>query len=408
MWRIETERQELFDVNMMISMEVSASGSFTQEEIKESFHRAVAAFEILNTKIVMDDAGNAYYAENKAHQNHVSFSDKPLQTLIHEQERIRFQIENGEFLRLFASLNASGNNRFTFMLHHLGGDGKSLLYFIEAFFKSLNHEPAEFREIKLIHTDSLPADSKLPIFTRLFIHFFNRKWKKEKQVFTFEDMEKSFDQFWKSHKTTVEINTVPQAELRAALETCKQAKIGYTSYDIAGSIQNNPQKTDIGLAVDGREDRNRTMSNQATGISVQFRYDRRKTLTENAKRIHRLMRKKLNNNTYKYFILRFMAGLDPTLVDALNLESAGYFHSSATGKLADLLGFGSKKKDISITNLTAIDIPTEYGNLKIHEVTFVPPVVSYGKNIIGMITTDGKLIHTKHCYEKREQFQIEK
>ena len=44
MWRIETEQQELFDVNMMISMEVCASGSFTREEIKESFHRAVAAF----------------------------------------------------------------------------------------------------------------------------------------------------------------------------------------------------------------------------------------------------------------------------------------------------------------------------------------------------------------------------
>ena len=268
MWRIETERQELFDVNMMISMEVIASGTFTRENIKEAFHRAVAAFEILNTRIVIDSAGNAFYAENNNHQNRVSFSDKLLQTLINEQERIRFQIENGEYLRLFVSINESGNSRFTFMLHHLGGDGKSLLYFIEAFFKSLNYEPTEFREIKLINNDSLPADSELPIFAQLFIRYFNRKWRKEKQVFTFEDMEKSFSQFWESHETAVEISTIPQTELRAVLEECKQAGIGYTSYDIAGRIKNSPRKMDIGLAVDGREDHNRTMSNQATTVKA--------------------------------------------------------------------------------------------------------------------------------------------
>lgn len=95
------------------------------------------------------------------------------------------------------------------------------------------------------------------------------------------------------------------------------------------------------------------------------------------------MRKKLNNLKYKFFILHFMAALNPTLVDALNLEHADYFHSKTSGKLAKILGYSSKTKDLSITNLTKADIPIQYDNYKIDEITFVPPVVSYGKNIIS-------------------------
>ena len=46
MWKIETERADLFDVNMMISMEVKATGEFIQDEIVEAFNNAVKLFEI--------------------------------------------------------------------------------------------------------------------------------------------------------------------------------------------------------------------------------------------------------------------------------------------------------------------------------------------------------------------------
>lgn len=94
-----------------------------------------------------------------------------------------------------------------------------------------------------------------------------------------------------------------------------------------------------------------------------------------------------------------MATFDSTLVDAINLEHANYFHSKTSEKLAEMLGYGSKTKDLSVTNLTKADIPIQYGNYKIDEITFVPPVVSYGKNIIGMITTNDKLIVTTHYYD---------
>ena len=159
----------------------------------------------------------------------------------------------------------------------------------------------------------------------------------------------------------------------------------------------------MGLAVDARPDGNRTMSNQATGISVDYAYDKRKTLAENAVCIDKLMKAKLGKPVLKYFILQFMAAFEPPLIDAVNLEFAGTFHSKTSAKLAKLLGYGTNTKDYSITNLTKLDISTEYSgsiSLKIEDFVFVPPVVSYGKNIIGMVTANGRLCTVLHRYEE--------
>ena len=390
MWKIETERADLFDINMIITMEVKTIGSYTKEKINEAFNKVVKSFEILNTKIIIDKDGNAFYKENDLHNNTVTFTKNNLEELINEQEKIRFKLEDGEYLRLFVN-----QNTFTFMLHHLGGDGKSLLYFIENFFKAINNEEVEYKKIKLLTKDTMPKNSSLPLIIKLYANNFNKKWKKEKQIFTFEDLDKSFNLFWKNHKTKIEIETPKIDEI---LKECKKNNIGYTSYDIAQRLKETNTIQDVGLAVDARLDKNRTMSNQATGISIKYKYDKNKSLIDNAKIINKLIRKKLNNIKFKYFILNFMSLFDPTLIDAVNLNYTGYFKSKTSSILASILGYGNKTKDLSITNLTKADIKTEYGEYKIEEITFVPPVVSYGKNIVGLITTNDKLISTRHYY----------
>lgn len=399
MYKIETERGDLFDVNMMIAMQITVSGNATETELTTAFNNAVAAFEILNCKVVIDDNGDAFYDDCTSPKNSITFRDFELSELIREQEWIRFKIEDCEFLRCFVSLANSGEMKMCFLMHHLGGDGKSLCYFIEAFLKCLNGEKCDHRKIILLDRETLPKNVKLPFWAEWLVKSYNRKWLKERRVFGFDDMAKAYEKFWQTHSTTVRNEVTESGELQEKLKVCKANKIGFTSYTIAEMIQDIPSVQDVGLAVDGRQDGNRTMSNQATGISVRYKYDRSKTLVQNAAIIDRMMKKKLNNNSYKYFVLRFMSGFDPTLVDAVNLEFAGYFHSETSAKLVKLLGYGHNMKDISITNLTRLDIPTDYGNFKLTDLIFVPPVVSYGKNIIGMVTVGDRLNTTYHSYQ---------
>ena len=62
-YKIETERENLFDVNMVIAMRVRVEGKLLFEELEKAFNKAVAAYEILNSKVVIEDNGDAFYVD---------------------------------------------------------------------------------------------------------------------------------------------------------------------------------------------------------------------------------------------------------------------------------------------------------------------------------------------------------
>ena len=49
MYKIETERGDLFDVNIMIAMQVKVRGKAGEAELTEAFRTAAEAFEILKS-----------------------------------------------------------------------------------------------------------------------------------------------------------------------------------------------------------------------------------------------------------------------------------------------------------------------------------------------------------------------
>ena len=222
MYKIETERGELFDVNMMIAMQVKVFGKASETALAEAFREAVEAFEILNCKVFIDHKGDAFYDNCGEPMNRIIFRDFELEELIQEQERIRFRLEDGEFLRCFVSYEKANEMKLCFLMHHLGGDGKSLCYFIEAFMKSLSGEKCEYRRIQLLNNEALPNTSKLSFLAALVTKVYNRKWQKQRRVFGFDDMEAAYKSFWKSHKTTVK-NVVTESSVES-LKNAKQTR----------------------------------------------------------------------------------------------------------------------------------------------------------------------------------------
>ena len=392
-YRIDTERVDLFDVNIVITMRVSLGETVDFEEAKAAFLKACSLHEVLNSKVVIEDSGEAYYVDNDEPHNSISRTDLNLDELINENERKRFRIEEGEFIRCFVSPDG-----IVFMMHHLGGDGKSLVYFIETFMKCLAGQEAGFAPFRSLGLDDLPSDSKLPFYYDLLARSWNKKWKKERKVFTFDDMDKAYSGFWQDHKTRTELKQYSKEELASLVKGAKVAGVSLTAYLITDMIKDSDTPLDVGLAVDGRTDGNRSMGNQATGISVKCRYDRGKSFDDNARAVFKAMRKKLDDNRARYLVLQFMGLLDPTLKDSLNLVHAGYFQCGISRKVADLLGYGDDVKDISITNLTRADIPIEYGKYNIRGIVFVPPVVSYAKNVFGIVTAGDVMTVARHIY----------
>ena len=391
--KIETERVDLFDVNMMITMNMRINREVPFDALSAAFEKACKVHEVLNSRIVIEASGEAFYVENDAPQNSFSKTTLGLAELIGENEKRRFRLEDGEFLRGFLSPDG-----LVFMMHHLGGDGKSLLYFIETFMRHLAGEECAQVPFQNLKLENLPAKSKLPFFYELLIKSWNRKWQKEKKIFGFREMEEAYAKFWKDHQTEVSIERYGENEISYLLMRAKESGVSLTAWLITNMIKDSGKTMDVGLAVDGRMDQNRSMGNQATGISVQYKYQKGKSFEANAKAVHGLMQKKLSDDRYRFFVLQFMGKLNDTLKDALNLEHAGCFHGKMSAKLAQLLGYGDKVRDLSITNLTRADIPLQYGDYGIQEIIFIPPVVSYAKNVIGIITAGDVMYVTRHVY----------
>ena len=392
-YRIDTERVDLFDVNIVITMRVTLDREVDFEDAKDAFYKACSLHEVLNSKVVIETSGEAFYVDNDEPHNSINKTGLNLEELIHENEKKRFKIEEGEFIRCFMSPDG-----IVFMMHHLGGDGKSLVYFIETFTSSLAGIECEFAPIRALGIADLPSDSKLPFYYDLLARSWNKKWKKEYRVFNLDDMDKSYSGFWADHKTKIELKRYSKDELDILVKNAKAAGVSLTAYLITDMIKDTDKTLDVGLAVDGRTDGNRSMGNQATGISVKCRYDNKKSFDDNARTVFKAMHKKLDDTGSRYLVLQFMGLLDPTLKDSLNLVHSGYFKSNISCKVADLLGYGDKVKDISITNLTRADIPLVYGEYNIREIVFVPPVVSYAKNVFGIVTAGDVMTVTRHIY----------
>ena len=60
-YKIETERSDLFDVSILIAMNIHIKGDVTEDSLSLAFKKATESYEILVSKVVIEDDGSAYY-----------------------------------------------------------------------------------------------------------------------------------------------------------------------------------------------------------------------------------------------------------------------------------------------------------------------------------------------------------
>lgn len=382
------ERSDLFDVNMVITIIIDIAGKPAEAELKEAFQKAVRVNEILLSKIVIKSDGRAFYVDNDLPESSIIVVEEGLDFIRQQEQKVRFRTENGEFIRAFAKENDNGMS-IMFLMNHMAGDGKSLEYFIEDFMTFLSGGSKDYKKIRTAETkDNLDSVS------RSIIRYYNRRWKDK--VFAFEDMQNAYEDYWKNRTTVIEVETIEKSEMDTILEECRKNGVKFTSYLTAKLIKDENRMMAVGYAMDYRHDSNRSMGNQASGFSIKYKYNPSKSIFENARKIQKKIDKKIKAHENGSYILSFVAGIKPTLNDAVNLEHTGSYHDRISYGLAKLMGYVGKTKDYSITNLTVVDIPTKYGEYEITGMLFAGPVVSYGKYIVSVVTCNGKTVITRH------------
>lgn len=400
---IDSERVDLFEPNIYIQFQVQIMGNPSPEALVTAIEKAFYANEVTMSKIEIDKLGNAYYRRTKESGCKVSIVKNNWLNLMRLNEKKPFAINQGELIRAFV-ITSEGNTHLFLMAHHLAGDGKSIIYFLEDVMRALSGEQLEYREMELITQEYLPPESELPRLVKLYSFYYNHKWKSTGRIFHWEDYYKIHERYWRERRSQVLLEYFTPEEITRIHSNAKKIGVSVNSYIVTAFLEANRKNSIIGIAVNARRNNNKSMSNQATGISVNHTFSDKISFEKNAQLIHRKALFKLSQPVKKYFILRFLPLFQKSLIDSVLLYTYGLYKNKTTQKFARLMGYvGGQTRELGITNLTKLDIPYVYGDYEIKNIIFIPPVVSYAKHIIGVATMEDGMTISYHFMSDQDK-----
>lgn len=388
---IVTERSNLFEPNVYITVCVEMAGKVCPHKLSAAVKQAFEANEATMSKIVLDH-GFAYYEKMSASncKIEVKCENENWIELVKQNEKIPFAIDKGELVRTFI-IPSEDETQIIIMAHHLVGDGKSIIYFVKDIMNALSDIPLTYKPLTLLERN-LPQKG-LPVIAKLYARYCKHKW--DNRFFTWQDYYDLHGKYWKKVSSDIRWETLSARETQRIKDDAKQIGCSVNSYIVTLFLQKYPNLCKVGIPVSIRQDKNEAMSNLTSGISIHYTYDAEKTFAQNALQVHKRISRKLKR--YKVFVLQFLGRLPVTLIDAVLLGTYNFCCERLAEKTAKVLGYSGKyKKDLGISNLTVIDIPVSYGNYEIKNIIFVPPAVSYSNNIVGVLTVNGRMTISHH------------
>lgn len=387
---IITERPNLFEPNVYITVCVKLAGKVCPHKLTTAIKEAYHANEATMSRIVLNN-GVAYYQNLSVTGCKIEITEKNWIEIVKANEKIPFALDKGELVRTFIISNGN-NTKIIIMAHHLVGDGKSIIYFVKDIMSALSGVHITYKPLTLLTKNSF-SQKALTVLPKLYACYCKHKWKSH--FFTWVDYYDLHNKYWETASSDIQYKTLSVAETEQIIKNSKHIGCSVNSYIVTRLLQKYQNKCDVGIPVSIRENGNEAMSNLTSGISINYQFNTRKTFEKNAIRVHGKIKKALR--LHGLFVLQFLAELPPTLIDAVLLNTHQYYANNLVKQTAEIMGYtGNRTRDLGITNLTVIDIPTIYGKYKIENIIFVPPAVSYSHNIIGISTINGKMTISYH------------
>jgi hypothetical protein len=240
------------------------------------------------------------------------------------------------------------------------------------------------------------------------LRYLNRSWKKHGKVFDQEDYDRIYNSYWSNRSTEIYTHSIKAEEIVKLKQRASDVNVTLNTLLQTVMLRAYKEKADVGLAVSIRPQGFKGMANYASGIAFDYQYSPYKSFSENAKAVHQRVQKKLKDSKKTYFLLQFLDALDPSLIDSTYFAAFADYEEKLAKQVCKMFGYSGKPKDLSITNLTKLDIPTEYGEYSIEDFWFVPPLISNAKRLFGIATLGNTLNLTFHVENTKERENLKK
>ena len=394
---IFTERAHLMCPNMCFGIVMCINKEFSESLIAETVTKFSLAHPFIRAILSHEEKDNRFFYDiREASQAEISICpddipgiDAP--EIMGEFERITardFNLYKEGMLKISAWPSAT-KTIVLMVFHHLLADGRGALELSKEFadFYVMGKEPPYAEEKLISSTTEFPANSGLPVFSKMLVNWANRQWRKENRRLTFEEYHRFADEFLEIDKVKHVLSAVGKSEMSKIAGRCKAEGVTVNDYLLAKLFTEERTKR-IVIAADIRKSLKcynpGAMGNYSTAFSVELK-KLDEDLFKAARQVHTTVRKISGRPSSLYLVLQCYAALDPGLLDAAMMASRGRFESKAAEFIGKMFFHMDKSEGCSITNLGKTE------SAAMEDAFFIPPASPAMKKTLGVLTLNGRM-----------------
>lgn len=395
---IFTERAHLMCPNMNFGIAEVVNRAFDAARIREVIRKLADAHPFLRALLGYQKEKNAFFynitdsckTDILITEEEVSGIDDP--KVMAEYERLVSYDWNllKEGMLKAAVWKMRDKTCILLVFHHLLADGRGTLGLARELADCYveGTEPKFAPERLISSKEDFPKESEMPFVSRLLVNKANKDWAKENQRVSYREYHEFANEFLRNDSVKHVIRHVDQAAVKEITDNCHDNGVSVNDYLVAKMfVEDDTNK--IIIAGDLREQLRfytpGAMGNYATAFSIALR-KKDPDLFSMAKKVHKLVQKKLKKSSDLYLVLQCYANLDAGIIDAAVISCRGGFKSK-TGKFIGSMFFGfDDSKGYSITNLGRVE------SRNMESACFIPPASPAIKKIQGVLTVNGEMI----------------
>ncbi len=304
----------------------------------------------------------------------------------------------------FLLLQGAENDVIIAYVHHSIADGRAVAFVLKHLLEFLADPQKPILPLTPVSLfNAVPSEVKVSPLLKRMINLINKKWAKEKVVFTPEQVtdacrkraEASPDLYLKV-KLSKEETSLLRERVHAEGVTVNAALMA-AALVVKSTVEDTKDMPDgIAIAVDVRDRLTvpvgEACSILALGLIAKGHYQPEVGFWALAKTLHQQSLKGLRSNKKLFGRRMLFSYMDPTLNDAQFMMSVGNWEG--TKLLRRMAERGKKIVGISITNLGGFTLPTSYPGkytLNLVDAEFIMPIQIKGAIFIAVASLGGRL-----------------
>jgi NRPS condensation-like uncharacterized protein len=390
-----------------VVMVARINGSIDHSESVAALEKLRTRHPLLAVHVEIDNHESGYFTTDDvtAIAVHVETRDNDDQWISRVEQEIRtpFPMETGPLVRC-TLIQSADVSELVLCAHHAVSDGMSLTYLIRDILEQLE-KPSDVTEPLIpppINHETVITPPSTNFAAKTIIRLINRIWCKKNLCFDFNMMKKLHDCYWQKNNGFKLLTwQLSESETTRLIRRCRAEGVTVNSAIWAAflTIQHEVQGSNehfrnwAGLAISTRDKLKVPVGESfgfyASSHKVLLKRYQDKSFWNAARIVHKQLKRSIDSaNPFQMLSATL---LDPTILDSLYFSKYGIIPNVISKKLLKKMRWDKINYGFAITNVGRIDIPTEYGDLKL-EAIYGPIVYSdVNEKTVGVITVGNRL-----------------